>query len=93
MKLVKDDHVDTVQCGVADQHACQDAFGEHLDTGGRRDTGLEPDAVADGLSHFLAKHLRHAFCHLSCSKTARFEHQDATGGVTLPDKGRKHSQR
>ena len=55
MEFVEDDEADAVQRRIVEDHAGEDALGDHLDSRRGRDLGLHADAEADGLAHRLAQ--------------------------------------
>ncbi len=74
---------------VVDEHALENAFGDHQNPGGVGDPALEPHTVADGEPYRLAEHRGHAFGHLPGRKTPGLEHDDAPPGERLENRERQ----
>ena len=54
MEFVEEDRRDAFERGVVEDHAREDAFGDHLDARARGNEALQPHAKADRLADFLA---------------------------------------
>jgi len=91
VKLVEQYGGHAFQRGIALQHACQHAFGDHLDTGARTHTGVETHTIAHGFADALTQRSGHTHGHCSGGKPSRFEHQDfATRHPRLIEQGERH---
>ena len=75
--LVQDHGGDAVEPGIGLQPADQQALGDDLDAGRRRDGGIQPGAVADGAADRLAEQRGHAGGGGAGREPARLQHQDA----------------
>ena len=60
VELVEKHRGHAVEGRIVEDHAGEDALGDHLDAGASGDAGFQPHAVADGLADRLAEHRRHA---------------------------------
>jgi len=76
VELIEDHAGDPGQFRVGEDHAGEDALGDHLDAGGGGDARLQPDAVADGVAHRLAERLGHPLGGGAGGEPARFEDDD-----------------
>ena len=81
VELVEDDDTDAAECGVGDEAAGEDAFGDEAKAGARAFDLFEADAVADGLAGLLVEFFCDAACGHACGETARFEDDDFAGDV------------
>ena len=77
MDFIQDDGGNTIQTGIAQQAAHQQARGHHFDARGGGHGAFQPRAEADRLPHRLADQACHAGGCGTGRQPARFEHQDA----------------
>ena len=77
VELVEDHRAHAVQARVVLDHPGQDAFGDHLDAGPRRDLMVKADAVADRLPDPFAALRRHESRRGTRRHPARLQHDDA----------------
>ena len=80
VELIKNDEPDVLQFGIGLQPARENAFGQHLDAGLRRNPAVKANAVTDGLSRRLAEQMRHARTGGTRRQPARLQYQDGATG-------------
>ena len=76
VKLVEQDAGDAVERRIVQDHAGEDAFGDHLDAGPGRDAALQAHAEADGLADRLPEGLGHAGRGRARGQPARLEQDE-----------------
>ncbi len=83
VEFVEDHQRHAAQLGIALQHARQDAFRHHFQSGGRPDAVLAAHAKADGGAGLLAELLRQALRHVARRQPTRLQHNNAARQIGL----------
>ncbi len=76
VEFVEDDQPVLLERGIAADHPREDALGDDLDAGARRDPGIEPGAIAHRRAGFLPDRSRHVLRRRSRRDPARLQHDD-----------------
>ena len=76
VEFIENDGVNTRQFRIVLNQACENAFGQHLYSGFRRDFGIEARAIADKPSERCVHQRGDAFRRCACGETARFKHEN-----------------
>ena len=76
VELVKNDEPRILQLGIVLQTPRENAFGDNLDAGFRRNLAVKPDGVAHRCADLFAKCFRHALGRCPRRKPPWFQHDD-----------------
>ena len=76
MKFIKDDQRNTLELRVTQRHAGQHPFRDHLQPGGRADSGIRPGSVTNSLPHRLTELGSHKGRHGAGGNPTGLQHQN-----------------
>lgn len=76
VELVEDNHVDTLEGGIIDEHSGKDAFGENFDACLGRHLVLKSYTIAYRLACWFTYETCHSFGYLSGGEASGFQHED-----------------
>ncbi len=93
MKLIEQHGCDAFECWIIEDHAGEDAFGDHLDTCRAPNLRSQACAKTNRCTNPFTQRLGHTLCGRARGNPARLQHEDTT--ITPPgriEQGQRHAR-